>query len=165
MEQQLNQFLVRNFNNILRLEERVLSGAMEGKLTVNEYHVLEAVAETTTTGDNTMSEVAARLGVTVGSLTTAVKTLSAKGFLLRQKGDLDKRTVWLLPTPAGDEANAIHREFHRQMVSGIIDCLDHRQLEALTAALSVLGDWFTAIRAEQDYITISGTPLKKENEI
>ncbi|MEG0540818.1 MAG: MarR family transcriptional regulator [Angelakisella sp.] len=151
----LNGFLVNNFNNILRWEERVLSGAFEGRLSVSEYHVIEAVILAAETGENTMGEVARRLGITVGTLTTAVKTLSRKGFILREKGSCDRRTVWLFPTPEAEAANRFHSDFHKRMVGGIMDCLDHNQLLTLATALGVLGDWFNSVESEQNYIEVT----------
>lgn len=150
----LNHFLVTNFNSILRWEERVLSGAFNGALSVTEFHVIEAVVLSMETGENIMGEVARRLGVTVGTLTTSVKTLARKGFLLREKGANDRRTVWLLPTPTALEANRFHSDFHSRMVGCIVDCLDHNQLDALASALSVLGDWFRSMELEQNYLDI-----------
>lgn len=150
----LNNFLVNNFNNILRWEERVLSGAYEGRLSVTEFHVIEAVALCMETAENTMGEVARRLGVTIGTLTTSVKTLTRKGFLIREKGASDRRTVWLLPTPEAIDANRFHSDFHKRMVGGIMDCLDHSQLEALACALGVLGDWFSSMEREQNYLEL-----------
>lgn len=155
----INRFLVTNFNYILRWEERVLSSGMEGQLSVSEYHVIEAIAETETLGNSTMSEVAQRLGITVGTLTTAVKTLEKKGFVLRQKGDADRRTVWLMLSPTGKQADALHTGFHRRMVGGIMDCLDSQQLLSLVSALEVLGDWFASAEAEADYIDIEETEI------
>ena len=152
--QLINQFLVSNFNHILRWEERVLTGAFEGVLSVSEYHVIEAVVQATPGQQNTMGEVAGRLGVTVGTLTTAVKTLERKGFLMRQRGQEDKRVVWLAATPVAQEANRFHEQFHQRMVGGIMDVLDRQQLAALTAALAVLNDWFSALEAERNYIAI-----------
>lgn len=150
----LNHFLVTNFNNILRWEERTLSSAFGGALSVTEFHVIEAVVLSMETGENIMGEVARRLGVTVGTLTTSVKTLARKGFLVREKGASDRRNVWLLPTPAAVEANHFHNTFHQRMVSGIVDCLDHNQLEALASALSVLGDWFRSMELEHSYLEV-----------
>lgn len=156
--QLLNSFLVSNFNRILRWEERVLSSAFEGILTVSEYHVIEAVIQAAALQENTMGEVAARLGVTVGTLTTAVKTLERKGFLMRQRGQADKRVVWLASTPIAQEANRFHEQFHHRMVGGIMDVLDRQQLASLTAALAVLDDWFAALEAESNYIAIEEEP-------
>lgn len=157
LREQLNQFLVERFNNILRLEEQVLTASNDGKLSVSEYHVLEAVVGASQLGQNTMREVAERLAVTAGTLTTAVKVLETKGYLLRQRGERDKRVVWIIPTAQALEANALHAEFHKQMVNGVIDCMDSHQLLALVEALAVLGDWFDRIKAEPGYISVEQT--------
>lgn len=163
-QETINSFLVQNFNYILRWEEQELGAAFVGRLTVNEYHVIEAVVVAEQQHHNTMGEVAARLSVTVGTLTTAVKTLCNKGFLVRQKGDGDKRIVWLHATTAALEADAYHANFHRRMVQGITDCLDHRQLSALCEALEVLGGWFTSLQTEPAYIVIPQIQPTKELE-
>ncbi|MEG2074408.1 MAG: MarR family winged helix-turn-helix transcriptional regulator [Angelakisella sp.] len=154
MGEKLNHFLVNNFNNLLRWEERVLDTASAGKLSVSEFHVIEAVIAAMSSGENTMSEVARRLGVTVGTLTTSVKTLSRKGFILREKGADDRRTVRLFPTHAATEANSIHDNFHKQMVSGVMESLDQNQLIALATALGVLGDWFNSLESGDHYVEI-----------
>ena len=150
----INHFLVKNFNYILRWEERVLSSYNRGILSVNEFHVIEAVIDAQQKQNNTMSEISKKLGVTVGSLTTSVKTLVAKGFITRHKGDTDKRTVWILPTPMAIDANDFHEIFHEKMVGGVMDVLDHQELLTLTKALGSLGDWFATLEQEDQYIVI-----------
>lgn len=148
----INRFLVENFNNILHWEEKALTGYSGGKLSVNEFHIIEAVY--LSQAQNTMGEVSRRLGVTMGTLTTSVKTLERKGYLLRERGEEDRRVVWITPTPAAAEANRFHTAFHRQMVGTIMDCLDHNHLAALTEALSVLANYFAQLDHEESYIQL-----------
>ena len=77
--EKINTFLVNAFNTILQLEDRALSSSHEfSNLSVSEFHVIEAVIAC---GDSSsMSAISKRLGITVGSLTVAVKTLANKGF-------------------------------------------------------------------------------------
>ena len=158
----INEFLVKNFNYILRWEERVLSSYGEGILSVNEFHVIEAVIVEQHKQNNTMSEISKTLGVTVGSLTTSVKTLVAKGFITRQKGDTDKRTVWIMPTPLAIDANDYHEVFHHKMVGGVMDVLDNNELLTLTKALWSLADWFAMVEKENEYISIPTTQETKQ---
>lgn len=150
----INRFLVENFNNILLWEEKVLSAYSTGRLSVNEFHILEAVILCREEGHNTMGDVARRLGVTLGTLTTAVKTLERKGYLCRDRGGRDRRVVWLHPTQAALEANGYHAAFHQRMVSAILDCLDRHQLAALTEALEVLSGYFRDLEREADYVLV-----------
>lgn len=135
ISQAIHRFLVQDFNQVLRWEEKVLSSYQQGKLSVNEFHIIEAVFLAMDAGLNNMGEISRRLGVTMGTLTTAVKTLETKGFLIRRKRQEDRRMVWLYPTHVAEEANRYHQMFHERLVSGVMDCLDHQQLLALVSAL------------------------------
>lgn len=138
----INAFLVEVFNQILRYEEKALKQFEGGKLSVKEFHVIEAVFSGTTLGENTMGEIARRLGVTMGTLTTAANTLEKKGFLTRIKCSQDKRAVRLFPTAQAERANAVHMAFHTRMVEAITSQLDDEQLSAMTAALGILREHF-----------------------
>ena len=52
-------------------------------------------------GDNRSTAIAAALGITAGTLTSAVNLLEKKGYLLRRRDERDKRVVHLLPTERG----------------------------------------------------------------
>lgn len=74
----IDQVLVHLFNDILRIEEEFLHRRGVHGLSMREIHVLQAIMESGE--ENTMSAVAARLHVTVGSLTVAINTLVRKGY-------------------------------------------------------------------------------------
>ena len=93
----LNQVLVHLFNDILRIEEESLRQAGVRGLSMREIHLIQAVAEAGE--ENTMSQVAARLHVTVGSLTVAAATLERKGYVRRERSDADRRRIHLRLTP------------------------------------------------------------------
>ena len=75
----IDQVLVHLFNDILRIEEESLHRRGVHGLSMREIHVLQAIMESGE--ENTMSAVAARLHVTVGSLTVAINTLVRKGYV------------------------------------------------------------------------------------
>lgn len=93
----IDQVLVHLFNDILRIEEESLHRRGVHGLSMREIHVLQAIMESGE--ENTMSAVAARLHVTVGSLTVAINTLVRKGYVERQRSSQDKRCIHLLLTP------------------------------------------------------------------
>ena len=47
--------------------------------------------------ENTMSVVAKKLGITAGSLTTAVNSLVNKKYVLRKRSEQDRRVVYVSP--------------------------------------------------------------------
>lgn len=139
--EKINAFLVDAFNTILRVEERALdSNRAHSNLSVREYHVIEAVIAC---GENaTMSAISKRLSITVGSLTTAVKTLEKKGYLAREKRDGDKRMVYVIPTELGLQANDYHAGFHRLMVDAVMEKMPEAELDTLVSALGMVAGFF-----------------------
>lgn len=142
---QLNQFLVEVFHDVMRLEEQELLKGPFKNLSVTEMHVVEAACDGQEKKENTMAALAARLRVSAGSLTIAVKTLEQKGYLLRQRSKADRRRVLVQPTSLGQKAYEVHRAFHRRMVESVCTQLKPEELEALTAALGVLHRFFGSI--------------------
>ena len=65
----INDVLVHLFNEILQLEEEAIITEEYKDITNNDMHIIEAVG---LDGGN-MSSIAAKLKVTVGSLTTSMK--------------------------------------------------------------------------------------------
>ena len=137
----INHLLVRLFNDILAIEERTLSSGQFSDASVREMHVLEA-AGGEVEGGNNMSAIAARLGITVGSLTVAVSTLERKGYLWRERATDDKRVVRVLLTERGRKLNQRHAAFHAKMVTEVQSALTAEQLEVLADALERIITFF-----------------------
>ena len=138
-EQQINTFLVDVFNDVLRLEEEHLRQP-DGRLTVTEIHVLEAVQAG---GANaSMQQLAARLGVTASTLTVAVKTLERKGYLVRLRPLPDKRRVVVQLTEPALRALDAHARFHERMVRQASAGLPEPELRLLCQALGRLHSFF-----------------------
>ena len=139
---ELNLFLVRVFNEILRTEERDLA-AEYPKLSLREIHLIDAVCRAADRGlDNRATAIAAAQGVTAGTLTTAVTLLEKKGYLERRRDEKDRRAVRILPTAAARAANAVHARFHREMVDGLLAVLTEEETGVLVRALGHLAGFF-----------------------
>lgn len=144
-KENLNKFLIDVFHDILRLEEASLTKGEFKNLSINEMHVIEAVHNGNLEGLHTMTEISARLMVTGSTLTTSVKTLEQKGYLLRSKLKEDKRRVNVALTPLGLKAYEKHKDFHIKLVDHIADNLAMEELTALENALSLLHTFFYTI--------------------
>ena len=127
----LNHFFVTTFNKIGMMEESALKRSGCSDLTLKELHTIEAVAELEEEGRNTMSQIAARLSISVGALTTAIQTLVKKGYLERRR-----------PQNDGRAAECRHRGFHEEMVQSIGDSLSGDRLDSLIASLKLLSEFF-----------------------
>ena len=136
----LNQFLVEVFGQILKAEAACLAGK---DLSLRELHLIDAVCRAVDQGgDNRSTAIAAALGITAGTLTSAVNLLEKKGYLLRRRDERDKRVVHLLPTERGRAADARHRDFHRQMVAHVLDGLTDEEAECTLRAPGRVAEFF-----------------------
>lgn len=135
----INDILVNLFNEILKLEEEAIITEEFKDITNNDMHIIEAIG---LSGENTMSAVAKRLGITAGSLTTSVNGLVNKKYVTRHRSEEDRRVVFLQLTKKGIRAYEHHREYHRQMTEAVLDRLGEEELPVLIKTLKGLGEFF-----------------------
>lgn len=135
----INDILVNLFNEILKLEEEAIITDEFKDITNNDMHIIEAVG---LSGENTMSVVAKKLGITAGSLTTSVNSLVNKKYVTRKRSEEDRRVVFLQLTAKGKRAYEHHREYHRQMTEAVINKLDENEVPVLIKTLTGLSEFF-----------------------
>ncbi len=138
-KEKINLLFVDVFNDILQIEEKALKNAGLENLSIKEIHVLEAIA---ITPEPTMSKVAAKLRVTIGTLTTAVNTLVKKEYVERVDCKDDRRVVRLKLTNTGVGAYDVHKVFHEDMVNNTLDGLIDKEVEVLATALTKMREFF-----------------------
>ncbi|MCR1808665.1 MarR family winged helix-turn-helix transcriptional regulator [Haploplasma modicum] len=134
----INELLVEVFNHILSIEEKELRDRGV-TLSMTEIHVLEAI---NLSDLPTMTNVANRLRVTVGTLTTSIHTLVKKGYVLRTRGVEDKRVVNLKLTDLAKEALVIHDRFHDEMIDSALKDLNLSEDEVLIKSLEGVKEYF-----------------------
>ncbi|AAO34778.1 MarR family transcriptional regulator [Clostridium tetani] len=135
----LNELLVDTFNDILTIEQNALQSGEFRDLSVTEMHTIEAIGMYT---QKTMSEVANKLNITVGTLTTAINNLVKKGYVERSKSEKDRRIVYIQLTKRGKLAYRIHDKFHLDMIKETISGLTDEEEEILIASLEKLNNFF-----------------------
>ena len=123
----------------MKLEEEAIITDEFKDITNNDMHIIEAVG---LSGENTMSVVAKKLGITAGSLTTSVNSLVNKKYVIRQRSEEDRRVVFLKLTEKGKRAYEHHREYHRQMTEAVISRLDEAEVPILIKTLTGLSEFF-----------------------
>ncbi len=135
----LNELLVSTFNDILSIEQKALHAGVFKDLSVTEIHTIEAIGMY---GTKTMSEVAGIIGITVGTLTTAINHLVRKEYVIREKSEADRRVVHISLTSKGKLAYRVHEKFHADMVKAIIAELTAEEEEVLIKSLDKLNCFF-----------------------
>lgn len=134
----INELLVDVFNHILSIEAEVLK--QKGvRLSMTEVHVLEAVRNVQVT---TMGNVAHKLRVTLGTLTTSVNVLVRKGYIIRESDESDRRKVYLKLTDSALHVLKIHDDFHDEMISSMFNDLELEKDEALMKSLENISTYF-----------------------
>ena len=135
----INDILVNLFNEIWKLEEEAIITEEFKDITNNDMHIIEAVG---LTGENTMSMVAKKMGITAGSLTTSVNGLVNKKYVTRQRSDQDRRVIFLRLTDKGFKVYKHHQEYHRQMTDAVIGTLEEDEIPVLVKTLRGLSEFF-----------------------
>ena len=102
-------------------------------------HIIEAVG---IEEPRSMSAIANRLHVTVGTLTTNMNGLEEKGYILRERSTSDKRVVLVTLTEKGRKAFFHHRDFHKNMIRSIVKDLDEDEMRLLYKCLVKLDRYF-----------------------
>ncbi|MGN1182811.1 MAG: MarR family winged helix-turn-helix transcriptional regulator [Faecalibacillus sp.] len=102
------------------------------QLTMSEMHVLDAVNKESSPS---MSAVANHLNITLGTLTTAVKKIIKKGFLIKEQSKHDQRIYYLRLTESGKEALKIHEQFHKELENMYKNHIPDDQLDWVFNAL------------------------------
>ena len=139
----INDVLVNLFNEIMELEEQAIITDEYKDITNNDMHIIEAVG----LGGNKMSDIAAKLNITVGSLTTSMNSLVKKGYATRERSEQDRRVVFIHLTLKGRKAYHHHAEFHRKMTDAVLDVLDEKEALVLAKALDSLTLFFRQYKA------------------
>jgi len=144
-KEKLNEFFVSCFYSILSAEERTLESISNGKLSLKEIHVIEAVFKAKSTNENNFSTIAKLLGVTLGTLTISFSKLEKKGYLVKEQHKNDKRIYYIEPTRLAELINDEHAAFHKKMIGGIIETVTEEELENLVGALNILNNFFKSL--------------------
>ncbi|ADY57307.1 transcriptional regulator, MarR family [Syntrophobotulus glycolicus DSM 8271] len=134
----LSEFLLKTFNDILAVEEYEIKKGPFSNLSISEIHTIAAMGMYK---PRTMSEVAADLNVTVGTLTAAINNLVKKGCVERKRDEDDRRVVKIQLTKKGKLAYRIHEKFHLEMVKETTKGLPDRE-NILLDSLRKLYDHF-----------------------
>lgn len=143
----LNELLVKIFNNMLDIEERAIITEEFIDITNNDMHIIEAIGIDEL---RNMSEIASRLGVTVGTLTINMNSLEKKGYIIRQRSEDDKRVVLAALTDKGKKAFYHHRDFHKNMIKSIVKDLNEDEMKSVIKVLLNLNDFLLKMQRGEE---------------
>jgi len=142
-EKQLNSFFVEVFNLILNKEEIYIAETLYKDVSIKEVHVLEAISLLEAEEKNTMTNIAHKINISVGALTTSIKPLIRKGYVERVSSEKDHRIVNIYLTDKGKQVCNLHEQFHQKMIDYIYKTHNNEELRQFTNSLTHIKDFFS----------------------
>lgn len=134
----LNELLVNLFNHVMDMEAAAVITEGYKDISNNDLHIIEAIG---VEEPRNMSMIANKLTVTVSTLTTNMNGLEKKGYIRRERGQEDKRVVYVTLTEKGRKAFYHHRDFHKKMIRAIVKDLNEDEMEILYRCLMNLNNF------------------------
>lgn len=138
----LNSLLVILFNDIMNIEEKALITDEFKDISVTDMHIIEAVG---VKEPKTMTTISKSLGVTMGTLTVGINGLVKKGYVIRTRGEKDRRIVYASLTDKGVRAYEHHKQFHEDMITHITEDLSEEEAAVLIKTFTRLEIYFRQI--------------------
>lgn len=134
----LNRLISGVFNNVTRSELTAIRSMGFEDVSVNEAHTVEAIGLYM---PKTMTAVAERLDITMGTLTVAINHLVKKGYVNKVRNEIDKRVFMLSLTEKGKALFRAHQRFHFELVKSLIVDLSDYEADMFVEALSSLSQF------------------------
>lgn len=134
----INDFFTHISTKLSDLEKNYIRKHKIMDLSSGELHILDIASSLKLP---TMGEVAHHVHLTNGTVTTAVKRLERKGYLVRVKDGVDRRLSRVQLTNKGNDVVALHLEFYEKMEKALADStVDDQQLLDVMHRLTVCFD-------------------------
>ena len=141
-EKLINDFFVGIYNRILVLEEKWLR-EQNLQVTMSEAHMLVAVGQRE---NKAMSEVAEAVSLTNGTVTTMIKKLESKGYVMRSRDGDDKRILRVRLTDKGKKVTTVHEDFHKKLTETVLNSITQEEKVVLMSTMEKIHRFFSDLR-------------------
>lgn len=108
----ISEQLIDIFENVMKMEQETINRESRKRLSMTEIHTIAATGMEEL---GSMSEIARKLHITVGTLTVGMNNLVKKGYVERYRSEKDRRIVKVGLTKKGKEIYRIHEAFHQKL--------------------------------------------------
>ncbi|MCH4171400.1 MAG: MarR family transcriptional regulator [Lactobacillus sp.] len=135
VKQRINTKLVQAYRDITNIEEKELKKGPFSDLSIKEIHAINAISMYE---HKTSSQVSKELSINPGTLTATVNNLARKGYVLRLRGEHDRRVIRLGLTRKGRSVYRLHASFHRKMVDTFLQGFSDNEISLIEKAIDHL---------------------------
>lgn len=137
-ENTISAQLIDIFGNVMKMEQETINRESQERLSMTEIHTIAAAGMEEF---SSMSEIAGKLHVTVGTLTVGMNNLVKKGYVERFKSERDRRIVKVGLTKKGKEIYRIHEAFHRKLGRTLIKGMTEAEKKVVRNAVANLEEF------------------------
>jgi DNA-binding MarR family transcriptional regulator len=130
--EQLSDLLIEFYEKLTSWEQSVVR---DTPLTLPQMHTLEILGQQSPLR---MKELAAKMGVTTGTLTVGIDRLEKQGLVARIPHETDRRSILVALTEAGQELYCEHHAHHLHLTREIQAALTPEETEQLASILTKL---------------------------
>jgi DNA-binding MarR family transcriptional regulator len=142
---EINHLLLDIFQNMTKYEEYSLQRGELKELSITEIHTIECIGQHKAVS---MSQVAAKLGITQSTLTVAVDKLVKKNYVMRQRDENDRRVVMIKLENKGRLAYKMHERFHKLLVRRMTTELTQNEEGIVISSLGKINSFFNMLWKE-----------------
>lgn len=139
----ISELLSNLLSDAISVEHQYFKGAGVKDLSMSEINIINAIAKDE---NPTMSSIAERLCLTNGTITTSVKKLEKKLYVIRKEDHYDRRYKHVYLTTKGKDIFALHNAFQEEMVSQVCDSPELMKEDHLIDLLSKLSGFVNDIK-------------------
>jgi DNA-binding MarR family transcriptional regulator len=130
--ERLSDLLIEFYEKLSSWEQAVVR---DTPLTLPQMHTLEILGQHPPLR---MKELAAKMGVTTGTLTVNVDRLEKQGLVARIPHENDRRSILVALTPAGEGLFREHHEHHLHLTRELQAALSPEETEQFASILAKL---------------------------
>ncbi|MDR1835308.1 MAG: MarR family winged helix-turn-helix transcriptional regulator [Fusobacteriaceae bacterium] len=129
----VNELLESFYKVFYKTEDMALKRGIKS-LTHTELHIIEAIGNESVM----MNELADRLGITMGTATVAISKLTEKGYIDRNRSDIDRRKVYVSLTKTGLAALSYHNNYHKMIMASITESIPKEDLNIFVHVFEII---------------------------
>jgi len=130
--ERLSDLLIEFYEKLSSWEQAVVR---DTPITLPQMHTLEILGQQSPLR---MKELAAKMGVTTGTLTVNVDRLEKQGLVARIPHETDRRSILVALTPAGEELFREHHDHHLHLTRELQAALSPEETAQFAAILAKL---------------------------
>ena len=111
----------------------------EATLTTVESFCMEVIMAL---GEPTIAQFSHMMNLSTPNAAYKINSLVKKGYVKRERGEEDRRVVYISLSDKGKKAFVHHARFHKEMITSIMDEFDDDEKKILIRGLTKLDNWF-----------------------